>query len=285
MNFLEPILLGILQGLTEFIPVSSSGHLYVFPKIFNGSQFLSSTSFILFLHLGTLFSLLIYYRKLIYKYILVSFKYIRDKSLDVEDKRNILIVRNVILGTIPAAIIGLIVDRLLKSIYDESIIDKNVAFLVVAVPMIIMGFLFIFENRFIKNNKSNVEDLGVKKSLLVGLSQALAFIRGTSRSGVTLLTGQLAGLNRVSAAEFSFLISIPIVAASSLYEVFKFMTDSSDFSNDLIISYLLGAITSFIVGLFAIDFLLKFLKTRNLSFFGYYRVYFGVFLIFLIIFK
>lgn len=285
MNFLEPILLGVLQGLTEFIPVSSSGHLYVFPKIFGTSQFLSSTSFILFLHLGTLLALLIYYRNLIIKYIKVAFKFVKSRNLEGEEKKDLTIIRNVILGTIPAAVIGLIVDKLLTNLYDERIIDRSVAFLVVAVPMIIMGFLFIFEKSFIKNNTKAVDELTIKNSLIVGISQALAFIRGTSRSGITLLTGQLSGLSRVSAAEYSFLISIPIVTASSIYEIFQFLKDSSDFSSDLIASYLLGALASFIVGLFAINFLMNFLKTRSLAFFGYYRVYFGVFLIFLIIFK
>lgn len=285
MNFLEPILLGALQGLTEFIPVSSSGHLYVFPKIFSTSEFLGSTSFILFLHLGTLLALLIYYRKLIFKYIGVAFRYLKDRNSQGEDKKNIIIIRNILLATIPAGVIGLIVDKFLTNLYDERITDKNVAFIVVAIPMIIMGLLFIFESSFIRNNKSNIEDLGIKKTLIVGLSQALAFIRGTSRSGVTLLTGQLAGLSRVSAAEFSFLISIPIITASSIYETIQFLKDSSDFSSTLITSYILGAVTSFIVGLIAIDFLMKFLRKRSLAFFGYYRVYFGVFLIFLVIFK
>ena len=278
-------MLGIVQGLTEFIPVSSSGHLYVLPKIFSSSQFLSSTSFILFLHLGTLLALLIYYRVLIIKYIKVVFRYLKNRNPVGEDKKDTVIVRNILIATIPAGLIGLIVDKFLTNIYDNQITDKNIAFIIVAIPMIIMGLLFIFEKSFIRNNKKSIEELDIKKSTYVGLSQALAFIRGTSRSGVTLLTGQLNGLSRVSAAEFSFFISIPIITASSLYETFQFLKDSSDFSKDLILAYLLGAIASFVVGLFAIDFLLKFLKNRSLAFFGYYRVYFGVFLIFLVIFK
>ncbi|MFS8131010.1 MAG: undecaprenyl-diphosphate phosphatase [Candidatus Dojkabacteria bacterium] len=285
MNFLEPILLGAVQGLTEFIPVSSSGHLYVLPKIFSTSEFLGSTSFILFLHLGTLLALLIYYRKLIAKYIGVAIRYLKNRNPQDQEKKDVIIIRNILLATIPAGVIGLIVDKFLTNLYDNNITDKNVAFIVVAIPMIIMGLLFIFESSFIRNNKSNIEDLGIKKTLYVGFSQALAFIRGTSRSGVTLLTGQLAGLSRVSAAEFSFLISIPIITASSIYETLQFLKDSSDFSSNLITSYILGAITSFIVGLFAIDFLMKFLRKRSLAFFGYYRVYFGVFLIFLVIFR
>jgi len=285
LNYLEPILLGIVQGLTEFIPVSSSGHLYVLPKIFSSSQFLSSTSFILFLHLGTLLALLIYYRVLIIKYIKVAFRYLKNRNPVGEDKKDTVIVRNILIATIPAGLIGLVVDKFLTNIYDNQITDKNIAFIIVAIPMIIMGLLFIFEKSFIRNNKKSIEELDIKKSTYVGLSQALAFIRGTSRSGVTLLTGQLNGLSRVSAAEFSFFISIPIITASSLYETFQFLKDSSDFSKDLILAYLLGAIASFVVGLFAIDFLLKFLKNRSLAFFGYYRVYFGVFLIFLVIFK
>ncbi|MEP7103745.1 MAG: undecaprenyl-diphosphate phosphatase [Candidatus Dojkabacteria bacterium] len=285
MNLLDPILLGALQGLTEFIPVSSSGHLYIFPKIFNAPAYLSSTSFILFLHLGTLLALLIYYRKLIIKYVQVSLRYLKSREPKGEDKKDILVIRNVILGTIPAGLIGLIVDKFLSNLYDEQIMDKNVAFFVVAIPMIIMGLLFIFETRIIKGNDKNIEDLSINKTLTVGLSQAIAFIRGVSRSGITLLSGQFAGLSRVSAAEFSFLISIPIISASSLLEVIQFIKDSSSFSSDLIAAYILGAVTSFVIGLFAINFLLKFLRTRSLAVFGYYRVYFGVFLIFLIIFR
>lgn len=285
MNLLEPILLGIIQGLTEFIPVSSSGHLYVFPKIFNASTYLSSTSFILFLHLGTLLALLVYYRSLIWNYILTFFRYLKTRNPVGEDKKNIIVIRNVLLGAIPAGIIGVIVEKFLTTIYDEKIIDRDVAFLVVAIPMIIMGLLFIFEKYFIKNNTKEVHEISIKNTIIIGLSQALAFIRGTSRSGVTLLTGQLNGLSRVSAAEFSFLISIPILLGSSLVEILSFLKDSSDFSRDLIIDYLLGAATAFVVGLFAINFLMNFLKKRSLAFFGYYRVYFGAFLIFLTIFK
>jgi len=237
------------------------------------------------LHLGTLLALLIYYRVLIIKYIKVAFRYLKNRNPVGEDKKDTVIVRNILIATIPAGLIGLVVDKFLTNIYDNQITDKNIAFIIVAIPMIIMGLLFIFEKSFIRNNKKSIEELDIKKSTYVGLSQALAFIRGTSRSGVTLLTGQLNGLSRVSAAEFSFFISIPIITASSLYETFQFLKDSSDFSKDLILAYLLGAIASFVVGLFAIDFLLKFLKNRSLAFFGYYRVYFGVFLIFLVIFK
>jgi len=222
---------------------------------------------------------------LIIKYIKVGFKYLKNRNPVGEDKKDTLIVRNILIATIPAGVIGLVVDKFLTNIYDNQITDKNVAFILVAIPMIIMGLLFIFEKSFIRNNKKTVEELDVKRSTYIGLSQALAFIRGTSRSGVTLLFGQLNGLSRYSAAEFSFFISIPIITASTIYEVFQFLKDSSDFSKDLITSYLLGAIAAFVVGLFAINFLMNFLKTRSLAFFGYYRVYFGVFLIFLVIFK
>lgn len=284
MNIIEPLLLGLVQGLTEFIPVSSSGHLFVLPQIFSGSEYLSSTSFILFLHFGTLLSLLFYYRKLIVKYIRDGFKFISKQPLNPDEKKSISVIKSILIATIPAAILGLIFEKILSNFYDNNL-TRDIAFLAVAVPMIVMGFLFVFEKRIVKNNTKEVAGLEPKNALIIGISQCLAFIRGVSRSGITLITGQLTGLSRVSAAEFSFLMSIPIITASSVYEVISFLRDSTGFSQDMIVSYIVGFVSSFVFGLIAIDFLLKFLRNKSLSLFGYYRIYFGVFLIFLVLFK
>jgi undecaprenyl-diphosphatase len=285
LDILQSIILGLIQGVTEFLPVSSSGHLYILPKIFNAEGYLSSTSFILFLHFGTLLALLVYYRKLIIRYISSFYKRFARKDKSKIVNKDISAIRNVIAATIPAGILGFIGEKFLSTLYDERIVSKDVALLVIAIPMIIMGFIFVFEKKILKAGEKEIDELSLKNSLIVGFAQCVAFIRGVSRSGITLLAGQFNGLSRVSAAEFSFLMSIPITAASSIFEVVKFLKDSSEFSSNLLPVYLVGMISSFIFGMIAIDFLIKFLRTKSLSIFGYYRIYFGLFLIFLIIFK
>jgi len=272
MTLIESLVLGIVQGLTEFIPVSSSGHLELIPKFFNWGE--PSTGFITFLHFGTLLALFIYYRKTLWGYLLSLFRYIKRQNNE-DDAHSLKMIRNIIIATIPAGVLGFAISELIQNTYDSPE-NARLATILTASAMILVGVIFIFANRIFINKKFSFEKLTSKKALIVGLAQALAIFRGTSRSGITLLAGQAVGLNRVSAAEFGFLISIPITLVAATFGTIELIkADGTELVNNLPV-YLVGLFTSFIFGYIAIKFMISFLKRRGLRDFGIYRIIFGV---------
>lgn len=274
MNLFQSLILGIVQGLTEFIPVSSSGHLWLIPKVLGWEN--PSTSYILFLQLGTLFALIIYYRKLIWDYLKTLIIYIKNRSgIKKEDKVNMKVIINIVLATIPAGVIGVLLDSKIENLYDDKANEK-IAVLATVGALIFIGILFIFSSRLFRAKKYELEKLSIKNAIIIGFSQALALIRGTSRSGITLLSGQAVGLKRFSAAEFSFLMSIPILGASSLFGVYNFLKMPQAQIQQELGPAVVGMLAAFVAGLLAINFLLKFLKTNSLVSFGIYRIIFAL---------
>lgn len=274
MTNFEAFFLGIVQGLTEFIPVSSSGHIYILPSILGMS--IPDTSFVLAVQVGTLLALLVYFRKKLLRYISVLISLLKRKKLKFKQSQDLNVVRNVVIATIPAGILGFLVNKSLENYYDNQIYGDNIALLVLAIPLFIVGVLFLFENKLFKGNKLENSELTIKKSLIIGITQTFAFVRGVSRSGITLLAGQWTGLKRVEAAEFSFLMSIPITLVSSLLGLIDILQSNASVNT---VNMFLGIIASFLAGYWAIDFLLKFLKTKGLRIFGYYRVLFALLLV------
>lgn len=274
------ILMALVQGLTEFIPVSSSAHQYIIPILTN-YQSDNLTELILFLHLGTLFSLLVYYRKYLFKLIKTTWKIIRRRNLKHSEEREKFIIRNLILATIPAGVLGFLLNNFIDDFYENLQADPKNAIPVIVLPMIVLGIVFLIEPYIFKNNKLKLNELTPVKSLGIGFAQVLAFVRGISRSGITLITGQAIGLSRESAAEFSFLISIPVIAASSLYGTIKLFS-SVQLNYDQALVYFIGFLVSFISGYFAIDFLLKFIRKYSLQVFGLYRIILGAILLYLV---
>ncbi len=272
MHPLESIFLGILQGLTEFIPVSSSGHLEIIPTVFGLTE--PSTVFILFAHLGTLLALLVFFRKKVLRLIMAGFHFVfgkRDK--DYKDDQRLLF--NVIIAAIPAGLLGFLLRDVIESIYgDPNNIDMSVALTLGA--MALLGVIFILSPRFLTKKKYDLSKLSSKNAIVIGATQALAFIRGTSRSGVTLITGQLMGLDRVSSAEFSFFISIPVITATSLYGIYELISLPSEQIAAELVPALLALVTAFVSGLLAIRFLLGYLKKHGLAVFGWYRIIFAL---------
>lgn len=281
MDVFQSIVLGIIQGITEFIPISSSGHLDLIPRLLNWEN--PSTVFILFLHLGTLLALLYYYRKLIAKYLKVVFKFLRrNQKLKVKEKKDLDAMKNVLIAVMPALFIGIIFEKVISGFYDNTEDIKTIG-LVILIPLILIGIIFLFEDRIFKKNKLQIDELRGYKALIVGLAQAMAFIRGVSRSGITLLAGQVVGLKRVSAAEFSFLMSIPVLTATSIYSIFKLLKlQSNEIQNELGLA-LVGAFAAFVSGLIAVKFLLRFLQSNSLKIFGIYRIVFGVIILLIIL--
>jgi len=277
MNILEAMFLGILQGLTEFIPISSSAHLDIIPKLFGWKN--PSTFFDTFLHIGTFLALLVYFRKKVYVYFVVLFKLIFNKKIiQKNDKHSLLILRNIILATIPAVIMGLLFEGYITNLFDSKELDKY-SNLIISLAMIFMGIVLIVYTRFLGGKRIEMHNLGALRSFIIGIAQAVAFIRGISRSGVSIIASQFMGLRRIDAAEFSFLMSIPIMFLTSIYSIYELFFLNNDSKNEYILPSIVGMFTSFIFGILAIKFLLSFLKNNSLAFFGVYRIVFGILII------
>ena len=254
MDIFEAILLGLVQGITEFIPVSSSGHLEIVRQIF---QFSSENFhyFLEFINLGTLLALLFYFRKRIWKIITNVFR-----------ERNYKLALNIVITCIPAGLAGLILGDLIEnSNFFNSIFT-------VAAAMGIVGLIMVVIDKLPHMSKlDNENHLTPVRALLIGLSQTFALIPGTSRSGTTIIAGRLTGLDSESAAEYSFLASIPLMLAVCLKMFLSTNARAYLFAN--LGPLLLSNLVAFIVGWVALTFVLSYLKRpKSLQTFGKYRI-------------
>lgn len=260
MNIFQAALLGVIQGLTELLPISSSAHLTIIPWIFNWNI---PESFDVALHFGTLLAIGLYFFKDWLGLIKGGFNYVVKKERTVQGR----MFWHIVLATIPGGIIGFLLDHFLSGTLNRPII--------IALALIIMGIiLYVVDKK--APSKVKYEQMTLKQTFLIGVSQALAFIPGVSRSGVTITTARMMKIERESAARYSFMLSAPIVLAAT---IFKF----KDFVFDL--PFVVGVLTSFIVGLLVIKFLLKFLKKGSFKGFAIYRIIFGLLIIIISIIK
>lgn len=244
MTFLQAIILGVIQGITEFLPISSSGHLIIFESFF-GLNVEELLDFDIALHMGTLLAILIYFRKDIWD--LLTFK-------------NPKLIKFLLIATIPAVVLGFT----FKDAIEEALRSPTS----VSILMITVGILFLLPETLFVKKRGN---LNLPKSILIGFAQSLALMPGVSRSGATILSGTWLGLSREEAARFSFLLgSIAIFGAGILA--------TKDLDQVTIESSVLAAgfAASFIAGIFSIGFLMKFLKKYSLKVFGVYRILFGL---------
>lgn len=275
MNFFEAILLGIIQGITEFLPISSTGHLTLAGKFLNlisEEHPENWTSFIAVIQLGTLLAVLIYFWKDI---IDIIFEFIKDnftarKKLK-EQSFNARLGWLIIIGTIPIVIFGLGFKDII-----EGTLTKNL--FVISGSLIILAFILAYAEKTAKFKK-NINEISKLDAVIIGIAQACALIPGSSRSGTTITGGLFAGLNREAAARFSFLLSIPAVLSSGLLQLFKELhhIDKSGFIN-LFTATIVAAVS----GYFSIDFLLKYLKKNSTFIFIYYRIIIGIIILILL---
>ena len=261
MTILQSIILGIVQGLTEFLPISSSGHLNVFPWLFGWG--LMPDSFDVALHLGTLLALIIFF----YKDWINLFKGGYKKIIKKEESTDGKIFWYLVLATIPAGILSLVLDKLSDKVIGD---DLNIQMIWIAAALIIMGiFLYVVDKK--AKSETKYEDISLKQSIIVGLSQAIAAaFPGVSRSGITMTVARALKIDRESAAKFSFLLATPITLAAVLVKIKDFVFDGAFFA---------GVISSFIVGIFVIKFLMEYLKRRSFKGFAIYRVVFGILIV------
>jgi undecaprenyl-diphosphatase len=267
INWFLAILAGAVQGITEFLPISSSAHLIILQDLFN-FELESNLTFNVALHLGTLLALIIFF----YFDIIQLIKNFSASifNSDLKNKFEQRLPWLIILGTIPAALIGF----LFEDFVDEVLHSSNWSVIIIVVMLISVGALFLIMEKKVKQTK-DISDINWKNSLLIGLAQAIALIPGTSRSGITIIAGLSQGLKREQAARFSFLLSIPIVAGASLKKMFDvYYIGGLDLP-----MFGLGIASSFIVGYLALGLLLKYLSSNSLKVFAYYRFGLAVFLI------
>lgn len=260
MNLLQSIILGIIQGIAEFIPVSSTGHLVIVPEILGWKEPL--VSFYVILHMGTLIALFAYFWSDILKILSAWFKSIFKGGIkeSVEARIGWLII----LGTIPAVLAGLLFKDFFEALFSKTIY--------VAVLLLMTGVFLILSDK-IGTKKFDMGGINIAKALLIGIAQAFAIAPGISRSGATIGTGILCGLKREDAARFAFLLSIPAILGAF---VLKFKEAISLGMKSFInVPSISGGVIAAIVGFLSIKFLLKFLQKRGLTVFGLYCLAMG----------
>lgn len=255
MSIIEAIILGLVQGLTEFIPVSSSGHLIAGHELFGTND--STLLFDVALHVGTFCALLIYFRRDVWRLISSAFSRTSSGAL----------ARIIVLATIPAAVVGFFasewIDDVLRT--PETVV----------VTMTMMGLLMLYVEKWHKSDKK-ITDVTTKNGIIVGIAQACALIPGVSRSGATIMAGMMQGFERPAAAKLSFLMAIPITAGAIMGSMLGI--GGSAIEGEIGV-FVVGIFVSFLSGLFAIRFLMNYLNRHSLSVFAYYRLVFAALLL------
>lgn len=263
IEILKVIFLGIVEGITEWLPISSTGHMILldeFIKLNITDEF--KEMFFVVIQLGAILAVVfLYFKKLMPVWI-------EEKKLVIK-KDSVLLWLKILVSCVPAAVIGLLFDDIIDEIFYNSY--------VVSLMLIVYGILFIItENRRRKVIMSDLSDINYKVALFIGVFQVLALIPGTSRSGATILGGILLGTSREVAAEFTFFLAIPVMLGASLLKLLKF---GLVFSGSELIILTVGLVTAFVVSVIAIKFLVSYIKKNDFKVFGWYRIILGLIVI------
>lgn len=257
---LQALIMGVVQGLTEFLPVSSSGHLIVVPFLARWDDaFINSLAFSVMLHLGTLVALLVYFRSDWVRLVPAGIAALRDRSFhDDEDRRLAWLL---VASTIPAAVVGLVFsDFIASSIRHVGL---------VAVTLVLGGLILLFADRFGAKSRG-IDDVTFPIAIGIGAAQAIALIPGISRSGISISAARMVGMDRESAARFAFLMATPITAGAGLFEVRKLLAGEGGVQVSTL-PLVVGMVASLVSGLVAIHFMLAFLRRQSLDVFVWYR--------------
>ncbi len=258
---LQALVMGIVQGLTEFLPVSSSGHLIIVPALLGWTDpFINSLEFSVMLHIGTLVALLIYFRSDWLRLVPAGFAAIRDRSFGEDPDRRLAWL--IAAATVPAIIAGVLFN---------DIIEKNVRQIgLVALMLVVGGAILWLAERNGRQTRS-IAGLTFPAAVGIGAAQAIALIPGISRSGISISAGLFAGLDRESAARFSFLMATPVTALAAAYEARKLFSGETGLAI-AVTPLIVGMVASLIAGLVAIGVLLRFVRSHSFDVFVAYRV-------------
>ena len=257
--YLKTIILSIVQAITEFLPISSSGHLIIFHNLIDSGVF-NSISFDVALHGGTALAIIIYF----WKDIIIVFKdfksHLKNKTLD----NDLLLL--IILAIIPAVLVGY---------FFEDVINSFRSVIIVAIALLFGSILFILAEKFFTHRKK-LSNISIIDSIIIGITQCLAFIPGISRSGITIIAGMNQGLSRTDSAKFSFLLAIPLLLGALIKKTADVVTSAIEFE-----IFVFAFFTTFIFGLLAVKILMKLLRSKfGLYGFAIYRIILAIIIIF-----
>ena len=262
MSSLQAAILGLVQGLGEFLPISSSAHLVLIPWLFKWND--PGLTFDIALHIGTLIAVAIYFWK-------DWLKLITKGLTDVRSAEGKLFWY-LVAATIPGAVVGFLLEKKAETIFREPIL--------IATMLILLGVLLYWaDRRGVKHIEMN--RITFRTSLFIGLSQALAIIPGVSRSGITMTMGLLMGLTREGAARFSFLLAAPIIFGAALVKLPFLISNPSIIT----INFIIGILVSFVIGILSIGFLLRYVQTNNFLPFAWYRFILGSLVIVIVLIR
>lgn len=252
MTLFQAIILAIIEGLTEFLPVSSTGHMIIGSALMGLEPSAFVKLFLIVIQLGTILSVLVLYYKRFFKSLTFYYK--------------------LIIAAIPASILGVLLND-----YIDAALESP---LVVAITLVLGGILLLFVDKwFHKPQVNDVDDINYKQSFLIGIYQCLALIPGMSRSASTIVGGMSQNLSRKVAAEFSFFLAIPMMFGASLIKLLKFFKEGNTFSSEEIQLLVVGNIVGFVVAIIAIKFFIGVLTKYGFKAFGWYRIIIGLIII------
>ena len=266
------VILAIVEGITEFLPVSSTGHMILVNKLIGG-EYLSPTftnSFLIIIQLGAILSVVVYFWKDLTPFVGTKEKFVLRFRLWLK----------IIVGVLPAMVIGLLLDDIIDKYFLDNVLI--VAITLIAYGVIFIGIEVVYKLKDIKPKVKRFAGLKYRTAFLIGLFQCLALVPGTSRSGSTILGGLLVGTSRSIATEFSFFMGIPIMFGASGLKILKF---GFHYSLAEFIILVVGSVVSFVVSLFVIKFLLKYIKQHDFQAFGWYRIALGIIVLGSLLFK
>jgi undecaprenyl-diphosphatase len=256
LTILQALILGLFQGLGEFLPISSSAHLVLVPWLFNWTD--PGLTFDVALHFGTLVAVVIYFWKDWWRLIIKGFTDVRS----IEGR----LFWYLVAASVPGAIGGFLLEKKAETVFRSPIL--------IAIMLISMGILLYWADRISAKNVE-IRNITFGTSILIGISQTLAIIPGVSRSGITMTTGLLMGITREGAARFSFLLSTPIIFGAAMVKLPHVISNSSVIS----VNFTIGMVVSCITGIISIGFLLRYVQTKDFLPFAWYRFILGVLVI------
>lgn len=279
IEILKVIIFGIVEGVTEWLPISSTGHLILldeFIRLKAGDNFLQAEKFKemfdVVIQLGAIMAVLMLNWQKLWPFFFS--KNTEDKPQKVKGiikEDSLELWKKVLVASLPAAIIGLLLDDWLDLHFYNAI--------TVSIMLIVYGIFFIIienRNKFRKGRVEGLSQITYQDALYIGMFQMLALIPGTSRSGATILGALMIGLSRGVAAEFSFYLAIPVMFGASLLKIVKFLREGVGFTGEMGVFLGVGMITAFIISVFAVKFLLNYVKKRDFKVFGWYRIFLGI---------